>query len=342
MSSRRKWTATAVAGLVALSALAAGCGSDDNKKSSSSGGDKKTNVAFLSYSFTDYNQAEVSGIKQGLAANGGTVKVFNSNFDPQAGQKQCQDAISSGRYNAFVISTLTPPTGVPCVKAAKAAGIPVATIEQTIGTDPARTYDIKPQVDGVVAVNTYTLDTQIKASVELVKGACGNADPCNVVYETATANDPYSKDIISGVKKALPQVKVVATFTANYDPAGVVKAMPDILAAHPDTNVYLSAADSSGLAALPAIKAAGLTDQVKVVGNGGSTFGAKAIADGTMYGSNGNWPVQAGQQLAKALVQSVNGQEITNCCVDGLLVDTPLVLTKETVGDYTAEWPLGG
>lgn len=61
-----------------------------------------------------------------------------------------------------------------------------------------------------------------------------------------------------------------------------------------------------------------------------------------MFGSNGNWPTQNGAFLTRALIQAVNGEEITDCCIDGLTIDTPLALTKETVGDYTAEWWAAG
>jgi ribose transport system substrate-binding protein len=336
----RNWMVGAVIGLIAAGGIAAGCGDDNNGGGGGSGGKKPVNVAFVSWAYTDYSQAELKGIKKALAdsGGGGTVKVFNANFDPQVQQKQCQDAITSGRYNAIVLVPVTQPTGVPCVKAAKAAGIPVATLEQTVGADATRYYDLKPQLEGVVAVNTFPIDTQISAQAELVKGACGDADPCKALYETASANDPFSKDIIARLEKEVPSLKVVQQFTANFDPAAVAKAMPDLLAANPDLNVYISAADSSGLAALPALKAAGMTDQVKIIGNGGSRLGVDGIKAGKMYGSNGNWPTQNGAQLTNALIQAVNGEKITDCCVNGLLIDTPLVLTKDTVADYTPEW----
>ncbi|HWI21478.1 MAG TPA: sugar ABC transporter substrate-binding protein [Baekduia sp.] len=341
MFTRRNWFVGAVVCLIAAGGIAAGCGDDDNGGSKGdSGGAKRVNIAMVSWAYTDYSQGEEKGIKQVLADydGGGSVKVFNANFDPQAQQKQCEDAITSGRYNAIVLVPVTPPTGVPCVKAAKAAGIPVATLEQTVTSDLSTQYELKPQVDGVVALETIPLKTQVKTSAELVKGACADKDPCKVIYETGSADDPYSKDILNGVKKALPQIDVVATFTANYDPAGVAKAMPDLLAAHPDANLYWAAADSSGVAAIRAIKEAGMADQMKIVGNGGQQVGVDAIKAGTMYGSNGNWPRQYGAHVASKLIQAVNGKEITNCCIDGLLVDKPLILTKDTVDQYTVEY----
>ncbi|HWI21474.1 MAG TPA: sugar ABC transporter substrate-binding protein [Baekduia sp.] len=326
-------------GLIAAGGIAAGCGDDDKSDGGGNGdsGAKKVNVAFLTWTYTDYAQAEEKGMKRALGGNG-SVKVFNANFDPQAQQKQCEDAISSGRYNAIVITTVTQPTGVPCVKAAHAAGIPVGTLEQTIGNDPKRYYDLQPQLDGVVAVNTFPIDTQIATQAELVKGACGDANPCKALYETASADDPFSKDIIARLEKAVPALEVVQTFTANFDPAEVVKVMPDLLAANSDVNVYIAAADSSAVAALGPIEEAGKTAQIKLIGNGGSATGAKAIKEGKIFGSNGNWPITSAEQVTKAVIQAVNGEKVTNCCVDGLKIKSPQALTKETVDQYTPEW----
>src|SRR3978361_355604 len=165
MSTRRR----TIGSLAAVAALAvAGCGSDDGDGAASGASTtstgakatKKVNVAYASYGNTDSVQAEVAGRKKAVSPGGGSVKVFSADFDPQKQLKQCQDAITSGRYNASVLSPVDPAHGVPCIKAAEAAKVPVATIEQAVGPDP---YSLKPQFAGVVAVGTIPLHTQGKA-----------------------------------------------------------------------------------------------------------------------------------------------------------------------------------
>jgi ribose transport system substrate-binding protein len=338
MGFRRARALTAFVALAAAAMVVVGCGDDNKGSSDAKTGGKAPKVAFLSWAYTDYTQAEEKGMKEAAGKLGGSVKVLNANFDPQKLNKDCQDAITSGRYNAFVIAPIDTRSAIPCVKAAKAAGIPVASIEKTIGTDPAKQWDTQPQVDGVVAVNVNKLQTQVDAQAEMLKTVCADKDPCEVIAEISNPADPLTTGTVKLIQKAVPNIKIVATMETLYDPAAVAKKMPDLLAANPGTDVYLAAADSSARAAVPAIKAAGMTDKVVLIGNGGDRQSVKEITDGTLFGSVANYPQQAGNGLVVALGQALNGEEIKTCCTDGLALDTPVVLTKDTIGDFTAEY----
>lgn len=338
----RGMSALAVAASVAAMA-AAGCGSDDGGSSASTSGggsttasaDKPVDVAYVSYALTDYVDAEKIGLEKAIKPGGGSVRFFNANFDPQKLVQQCQDAINSGRYNSILLASVTPPTGVPCVTAAKAKNIPVVTIENQAGDD---VNDINPQVPGVVGVVTNPINSNSAAVVQLTKAACEGLDPCKIIAEVATPNDPLTTQAVAAVKKEVPNAQVVQTISGQYDPSIIAKAFPDALSAHPDANVFLSAADSQALAVVPAIKQANKLGKIKLIGNGGSRLGAKAVADGTMFGTIGNWPEQAGGIAGKMLIQAVNGQTVDPKGVDGLKIDEPLIITKENVDQFTPEW----
>ncbi|UGS37299.1 sugar ABC transporter substrate-binding protein [Capillimicrobium parvum] len=339
--------ALGLAAVIAAAALAAGCGSDDGSSTTStpstgstaastgSSGGEPVNVAYLTYALTDYVEAEKQGVKSVVGPGGGSVTVFNANFDPQKLTQQCQDAVSSGRYNAILLATVTPPTGVPCVTAAKAEGIPVATIETQTGKS---TEDINPQVDGVVGVVTIPVSANAKAVAGITTQACKGLDPCKIIAEVATPNDPLTNAAIDAVKKDVPNADVVQTISGQYDPSVIAKAFPDALSAHPDAQVFVSAADSQALAVVPALKQAGKLGKIKLVGNGGSRLGAKAIADGTLFGTIGNWPEQQGEIAGKMLTQAVNGETVDPKGVNGLEIDQPLLLTKDNVDQFKAEW----
>src|SRR5687767_14590951 len=90
----------------ALALIASGCGDDDSGSTTSGGGggsttkaaDKPVDVAYISYALTDYVQAEQKGLEDAVKPGGGSVRLFNANFDPQKLIQQCQDAVNSGRY----------------------------------------------------------------------------------------------------------------------------------------------------------------------------------------------------------------------------------------------------
>jgi ribose transport system substrate-binding protein len=347
MRCRRVLALAAVSG---LAALAAGCGSSDSGGSGSTGGStgsstgsstaaaadsgKPVNVAYLTYAVTDYVQAEEKGVKSVIDATGGKVTMFNANFDPQKMTQQCQDAVTSGRYDAILIAPVTAPTGVPCVTAAKAANIPVVTIEIQVGTS---TETIDPQVPGVVGVVGYPASENGKKIAGLTEQACQGLATCKVIAEVASPNDPVTNVVVDEVKK-VPGVDVVQTISGQYDPSVIAKAFPDALSAHPDANVFVSAADSQALAVVPALKQAGMFGKIKLIGSGGSRLGAKAIADGTLFGTVGNWPEQHGAAAGKMLVQAARGEKVDPVSVDALQVDTPSLVTEETVKEFKPEW----
>jgi ABC-type sugar transport system substrate-binding protein len=340
MKSRGAAALAVAASAVAL--IASGCGSDDSTSTTSGGGgstteaaDKPVNVAYVSYALTDYVQAEQKGLEGVVKPAGGSVRLFNANFDPQKLIQQCQDAVNSGRYNAILLASVTPPTGVPCVAAAKAKNIPVATIENQAGKD---VNDINPQVDGVVGVVTNPVNSNADAVVEITKDACKGLDPCKIIAEVATPNDPLTTEAVKAVKEEVPGAEIVQTISGQYDPSIIAKAFPDALNAHPDAQVFLSTADSQALAVVPALKQAGKLGKIKLIGNGGSRLGAKGIADGTLFGTIGNWPEQAGAMTGKMLIQAVNGQTVDPKGVDGLKIDEPLIITKDNVDQFKAEW----
>ncbi|HWH25129.1 MAG TPA: sugar ABC transporter substrate-binding protein [Pseudolysinimonas sp.] len=322
--------AIAVIGLPILAACSSGSGGG-----STSGGDK-VNIAYLTYIVTDYQNAAKRGMTSVIKGGGGKVTVFSANFDPQTQLSQCNDAITSGRYNAIVISPIDPASAAPCVKAADAAGIPVVTYETSVGTDP---YSLKPQVPGVIAAISTPLKTSTDGLGELMIAACGDADPCRVVGEVASGADVFSNQIMDALaKKYGSKVDIVQRIATGYDPAQVTTALPDVLSAHPDVNVFVALTDSTALAAVPTLKTAGLEKKVKLVGIGGSTEAVDAIKDGTLFGSLSNWPFQYGAAAAKALTQSVKGEKVDPVGINMLTIDKPLLITPTTVDEFTPEW----
>jgi ribose transport system substrate-binding protein len=335
---------------LALAIAAAGCGSSDDgdgATTASSGSstataaattgssEKAANVAYLPYAYTDFLQAEQEGIKEAVTPGGGSVKVFNANFDPQKQIQQCNDAVTSGRYNAIVLAPVEGPSGVPCVTAAKAAGIPVVSIESAVGTDPD---DLNPQVDGVVASIVFSPKSNAAKLVKIAKLACQDLDPCNIIAEVATPTDTFTNVAVDEVAKQVPNAKILQKVSGQYDPSVIAKAFPDALAAHPEANVFLSAADSQALAVVPAVKSAGREGEIRLLGNGGSRLGVKGVEDGTLFATVGNWPKQGGVKAGEFAIQAVNGQTIDQPGVDALELDSPDIITKETAKDFTPEW----
>ncbi|WP_259311373.1 sugar ABC transporter substrate-binding protein [Capillimicrobium parvum] len=340
--------------VTAVALLIGACGSSDDGGASSTAapagtgvstaatatattaGGKPVNVAFLVYTYADFHQAQKDGIESVVSKDGGRVQVFSANFDPQKQLKQCQDAVSSGRFDAIILEAVEGPTGVPCVAAAKQADIPVVALDIAVGKDPEK---IEPQTDGVVASIVQTPTANAKNLVDITKEACKGVDPCKVIAEVATPSDHFTNLGVDTVaKEAGPNVQIEQKVVGQYDPSVIAKAFPDALSAHPDATVFLSAADTQALAVVPAVKQAGKQDEVKLLGNGGSRLGIKGVEDGTLFATAGNWPFQEAVAAAKAATQAVNGETVDPTGVDALAIDEPRIITKANVAEFTPEW----
>ncbi|HWI22566.1 MAG TPA: sugar ABC transporter substrate-binding protein, partial [Baekduia sp.] len=332
MSAKRKLAVGLSAAMVLAAAAVAGCG-DDDKDTNSGDATQAPKIAYVTYLYADYQQAEEAGLKKVVGPVGGSVRVYNANFDPQKLTQQCTDAVTSGRFNVIVLTPSVGPTGVPCVKAAKAAGIPVIAMELAVGKDPD---NVAPQVDGVVGSVVTPQSPGGDTVAELVKGACAGKDPCNLITDTIPG-DTFGEITLAKVK-AVPGVKIIQKINTNYDPAQMAKIAADTFTRNKNADVLMTLSDQQALAAVPAIKAAGLTGKIKLIGAGGSRQGAAAIADGTMYGTGATWPFQYGTTAGKMAIQAVNGDKVDPNAVDANKIDTPLVVTKDNVSQFKPEW----
>ncbi|HEX2698759.1 MAG TPA: substrate-binding domain-containing protein [Acidimicrobiales bacterium] len=95
-----------------------------------------------------YDNAIRAGIEEVAAKAHSTVDPFFAGFDPALQLAQCTDALAAGGYDALIVIAADPLGIVPCVEAARAAGVAVASVDLPIGTDPSA---VEPQVAGVVA-----------------------------------------------------------------------------------------------------------------------------------------------------------------------------------------------
>jgi ribose transport system substrate-binding protein len=134
---------------------------------------------------------------------------------------------------------------------------------------------------------------------------CAGINPCTVVIFIGQLQFPFDKlryETFLSVLRKHANIKVVATGQGNYDRGTSLKAMTDILQAHPHFNVLLSNADQHVEGALIALKSAGwnvksLIAQHKlyVMGGGGTQEAVAGLRDGTWSADLTYYPVTNGQ-----------------------------------------------
>ena len=182
---------------------------------------------------------------------------------------------------------------------AKAAGIPVFIIDSSIN----------PSADFVTTIQSNNLANGELAGEWLVK-KMGNTQ-MNIALLSGNAGNPVGRTRKQGLLQGITEeqlrtqgkidlnVKTQAYTEWSY--AGGLKAMEDILVAHPDINVVITESDVCVLGAIKAIAQAGKTDDILIVaGADGQKEAIKYIMDTDFYGCTAmNSPVQIGKNAVE-------------------------------------------
>lgn len=340
MRGDRGWQIGTALATLALALGAVACGSDDDDGGGSGGGSSGSaqeapEIAWLTAVNTELVQAEEEGLTAGLEETGGSYQLFDAQFDPQKQLTQCQDAVTSGRYNVMMIYPVDGTAIRTCVQQAKNANIPVIAFEIPIGPDAS---EVEPQLDGVAASIVYPAAPDAERRWELIEDACGERTSCELIVTLASRADPFHAAALEVFERRAKEsgFKILQVLETAYETAQTQKQLPDVLRARPEADVLVLEGDNNAIAAAEIAKEAGV--DAKIIGNGGSRPGAKAIEDGTIFGSLGIWPTQAGEKAAEIATQLANGDQPSETGVNFYEMDEPVLLTKETIDEFTPEW----
>jgi ABC-type sugar transport system substrate-binding protein len=130
---------------------------------------------------------------------------------------------------------------------------------------------------------------------KLICQAVGNSGTVAIIDEPEVTS---VQDRVKGFKQAIAQLCPRVTIAADVDSGGTrTKASSDtgdILQAHKSLGGIFGINDDSALGAVTAVKAAGLTGKVAIVGYDATPEARAAIAAGTMYGDAIQFPKKIG------------------------------------------------
>lgn len=304
---------------------------------------KTLEIAYLSFAVANsYDAPMLAAARAAAAAGNANVTVFDANLDPAAQTKQLQDAIASGKFDGILLQPLFGAGLVADAKAAIAAGIAVGNIDQILGADNTTA---ESQVEGLMT-NVVFVPSELGRKIgELVVQACAdlNADPCNVGYiwsVKAAALDGALKLAFDKATAVNPAIRIVAEGESFYTTALGLKASQDMLAAHPDMSVIVSA-DQAITGAVQAVAAAGLKDKVLLVGYGGGAIAFQGILAGERYGTVVQMPATEGRIGMEQLIQAIRtGVPFPGQDPLAVLPDNG-VATKANAATFLslAEWP---
>ena len=288
-----------------------------------------------------YTAAAGDGITNIVEAAGGTVQVFDAGFNPEEQLNQIQDAITSGGFDAFIIYPVDGVGVTVGVDAAAEAGIPVIALDATINPDRHTLVPYK-NIAGQIARTGIGDGTALADAIVM---ACEGVDPCEVAFLIGFQGFPLDLDrveTINGVIASHPNIQMVAVQEAQYLEDVGFEVATDLLQANPGIDVIASVGDQSIIGAEQAVQDAGLEGQVKLIGNGASADGYKAVAEGRWFATVANIPYTNGQIAAQMALQAIEGTLVIRS-VNMYDQSPPIpasgpVITTESAAEFEPQW----
>jgi ribose transport system substrate-binding protein len=309
---------------------------------------KQVTIAlFVAIQANPVEQAIINNVKAVAKADGAVkVDVFDSNNSVPKEIANCNDAIASGKYDAFALKAVAGPPLMNCARKAMKAGIPVVAFGNALGPNP---NTAARQIPGLSASVIELARINGQAVANLAWAACKakGANPCNVIYTYGPLAFDWAsisrKNFMSTVKAKYPKIKVIATGLNNFDPNATRTLTKSLVQTHSNVDVIASDGDLGAEGVIAGLKDLGKKPGKDVLVTGGaiSKQGAGLIKSGEMFGSTCLMPATEARTAAKLTILAARKQRIARPDVEVCAVYSPTgnsPITKANLSRFHPEW----
>jgi len=277
-----------------------------------------------------YFAAQEAAAKDQAAKAGCQVATADAQNDMGKQIGDVEDMVSKG-VNLLIINAADPQGLVPAINAAAAAGVKVVAIDSTV--DPKAKYITLIQssndqngfqVGQWLARSTAGKDLKIA----LLSGEKGNV--VGQERRLGVFRGLVEGQLVNGGKVGFA---VVGQGWGGWTHEGGLKAMEDLLVAHPDINVVLGENDSMVLGARKALEAAGKVNDVLLVAAADGQKEALQLIQEGQYGATGlNDPALIARTAVDVGMKALDGSLPADFPKTDLT--TPDAITKDNVAKY--------
>jgi len=218
---------------------------------------------------------------------------------------QVEDAISK-QVSAILIAPSGSSAIVPALLKANEAKIPVINLDNRIDAKAAAGAGLKV----AAFVGPDNVEGARRSCQELIRRLGGKG---NVAILEGIKSAVNAQQRRQGCEEALaqnPDVKLVASQTANWSLDEGNTVFTDLLQAHPDINGLFAANDMMALGALRAIRAAGRAGQIVVAGYDNIETAQAALKSGEMAATVDQHPELIGAEGVRAAAKLLRGESV--------------------------------
>ena len=225
-----------------------------------------------------FRLAETKSMKDEAAKQGAVLIDTNANSQPAKQIADIKDMITRGA-KLLIVAPLNSDGLQPALDAAKAAKVPVVTVDRLITSTACTDYltfiGSNFVSQGQRAADAMITATGGKGKIVVLLGSSGN----NVTTDR-------TKGFVDQVKAKGTGLSIVAQQTGNFNRQDGQKVMAQLLQAHPDLTGVYAENDEMGVGAVNAISAAGKSPgkAIKIVSIDGTRDAVKLLVKGSYNG----------------------------------------------------------
>jgi ABC-type sugar transport system substrate-binding protein len=254
-----------------------------------------------------------------------TVRSVTSNAD-LAGQAAQVRALVAERRDCYVVNPITATNLVTALRGVKR---PIVNIDSPL--DPAAAKRAR------VRVRTY-IGTDDFAAGRLAGGHMASLLPRGggVALVGGLADNVNSGVRLSGFERGIrgSRLRVVARVNADYNRTQAEIAAERILRAHPRISGFFAASDNMALGIADAVRAAGRSGEVRIIGLDGIAEALDAVRAGSISATVSQYPYVMGRMAVEACAAAARGARVPP------RVDAPIaLLTRDNVERAIAAFP---
>ncbi len=257
------------------------------------------------------------GIKEVCDEEGINLIILDARTDPAKELANAEDLIQK-KVDYIMISPWDSDTGATAVEVINKAGIPVSVLDIGItGDHEVDTLVVSENFDGGVQAGTYIADVLL-----------GGDNTKKVAHIQCQLGYKYPALRGEGFTSVMQKrgITIVGKQPADSQRSLGMTVMQNMLQAHPDISAVFSENDEMGLGAIEAINAAGLANQVKVVGFDANPDAIESVRNGGLAATVIQPAYEIGKIGARLAIKSLNGEKLAK----ETLVPVHL-LTKEDI-----------
>ena len=271
----------------------------------------------------EFWQTMKSGYDKAAADKGLTIDVVSVPTEQDTDQQLSllQQSLAKG-YDAIMVSPITSLNLIPGLADATKKNIPIINVDEKVDAAAAQAAGVK--ITSVIASdNKQAGGEAAKYMIANIKGGG------KVAVIEGKAGNPSGQDRHDGFVSAIQAASgftVVASQPADWDRAKALSVATNILQSNPDIVGIYACNDTMALGVVEAVKAAGKTGKITIIGTDAIPEALDAVKAGDMAGTVAQYPADEAQIATGLAILAIQGKP-----VNGFIPSPIKLLTKADV-----------